>query len=248
MSWPRLLIFLFVLGLLAPLSSVLAETIVIPHQYAWSNNIGWISFASTTVGDGALGGFAWSANKGFIKLNPAQGGVLNDGTGDLSGFAWGEQLGWIDFNNVAINANGKFTGSASSALVGTITFDCNFCDVETDWRPLAVPPVIQPVTVPPGGGGGGGGGGSNVSTPPSFTEPSLLLPEAGVIQDPVKSARAKQIDIIKDGVVNILDFNALIVNWGRTEKGNIADINGDGVVDIFDFNLLMVYWGITYTL
>ncbi|MBI3633291.1 MAG: hypothetical protein HY226_03300 [Candidatus Vogelbacteria bacterium] len=33
------------------------------------------------------------------------------------------------------NSNGKFSGTASGDLVGTITFDCHFCDVETDWRP-----------------------------------------------------------------------------------------------------------------
>lgn len=147
-------------GIVLPIGSVFASTIVSPHKYAWSNNIGYINFANVTVSDSALGGTAWSANKGFIKFNPAQGGVLNDGTGNLSGSAWGEQLGWIDFNNVSINESGKFSGTATGTLVGTITFDCpNYCDVVTDWRP-ATPSVTS--------SNGGGDGGEEV------------LPKAGV--------------------------------------------------------------------
>jgi len=33
-----------------------------------------------------------------------------------------------------------------------------------------------------------------------------------------------------------------MANWGTTIPGNIADFNGDGMVDLFDFNLLMVHW------
>jgi hypothetical protein len=127
----------FFFGLFFPFFSV-AGTIVSPHKYAWSDNAGYINFENVIVGDGALSGYAWSANKGFIKFNPAQGGVFNDGTGNLSGFAWGEGLGWIDFNNVNIGGNGKFSGTATGSLVGTLTFGCpNYCDVETDWRPSA---------------------------------------------------------------------------------------------------------------
>ena len=68
-------------------------------------------------------------------------------------------------------------------------------------------------------GGGGGGGGSYYYSTPTPT-PSV---------SPVISA-------------GILDFNALMVNWGSTTPGNPADFNGDGKVDILDFNWLMIHW------
>ena len=49
-------------------------------------------------------------------------------------------------------------------------------------------------------------------------------------------------DTNKDGKVDILDFNTLMVHWGETVSGNIADCDSDGIVDILDFNLLMVHW------
>lgn len=160
-------LFLFIFGLFLPLYNVSAFTILSTNNYAWSDNVGWINFAPinsvVTVSDSAISGSAWSANKGFINFAPAQGGVFNDGTGNLSGSAWGEQLGYIDFNNVNINGEtGKFSGTATGTLVGTITFDCTFCDVETDWRPAS--------------SATSSGGGSSGSLP---NAPVALLPDAG---------------------------------------------------------------------
>ena len=56
------------------------------------------------------------------------------------------------------------------------------------------------------------------------------------------SAAAQKVDANKDNKIDVLDFNTLMVNWDKTEAGNIADFNGDGKVDIFDFNLLMINW------
>ncbi|MFH1990531.1 MAG: dockerin type I domain-containing protein [Patescibacteria group bacterium] len=58
------------------------------------------------------------------------------------------------------------------------------------------------------------------------------------------SAEAQRVDANKDGKIDILDFNMLMIHWGETGTGNIADFNGDGIVDILDFNLLMVNWTI----
>lgn len=218
----KLTIFLFILGMFLPLSHVFAGTVISPHKYAWSNNFGYINFENVVVNDSALSGYAWSANSGYINFDPSEGGVLNDGTGNLSGSAWGTGLGWIDFNNVSIDPNtGKFSGTAVGTLVGTITFDCtNYCDVETDWRQAATPPGAS------GGGGGGGGGGSPI------------------VQNSANSAQAKLIDIQKDGVINILDFNSLMVSWGGAD--NLANVGSALSSDITAFNNLMVYWGATY--
>ena len=50
--------------------------------YAWSENIGWISFNSTSGGGSDYG----------VQIDPS--------TGDLSGYAWSENIGWISFNRV----------------------------------------------------------------------------------------------------------------------------------------------------
>ncbi|MFA7315115.1 MAG: Ig-like domain-containing protein [Candidatus Magasanikbacteria bacterium] len=124
-------------------------TILPSHFYAWSNNVGFINFKDTVVNDSSLTGYAWSQNNGWIKMNLNNGGVINDGQGNLSGSAWGEGLGWINFSGVSINSSGVFSGTASGDLVGTLTFGCTKCDVQTDWR--ATP---------------SGGGGSNPPPPP----------------------------------------------------------------------------------
>lgn len=131
-----IVISFLVIGFLLPISFVSAGNISSSYKYAWSDQAGYVNFENVTVASSALSGYAWSANAGWINFSPAMGGVLNDGSGDLSGYAWGEGLGWIDFGDVSINpATGRFSGTASGTLIGTLTFDCaNYCDVRTDWR------------------------------------------------------------------------------------------------------------------
>jgi hypothetical protein len=87
--------------------------------WAWSENIGWISFNNTS-GGGAI-------NYG-VNINPE--------TGKLSGYAWSENIGWIKFDPDVTNApepslgpakldknSGKITGWAR-ACAGTINGDC----------------------------------------------------------------------------------------------------------------------------
>lgn len=51
-------------------------------------------------------------------------------------------------------------------------------------------------------------------------------------------------DTNNDGKINILDFVALMANWGKTGIYNVADFNRDGNVSILDFVLLMANWTI----
>ena len=88
--------------------------------------------------------------------------------------------------------------------------------------------AINPPSAPAPSGGGGGGGG----IPPTSTPSPTPI---------VAGATTKTADINKDGKVDILDFNVLLVNWG-TPSNNDADLNGDGKVDIIDFNALIVAW------
>jgi len=174
-------ILIIIVVFFLPSSFVSAGTVLSSYKYAWSNNVGYINFENVVVTDSALSGYAWSANYGWIKFNPAQGGVLNDGAGNLSGSAWGANLGWIDFSNVSIHGStGKFSGTATGELVGTITFDCpNYCDVRTDWQQTETPPVS------PGGGGGVGNSVETISIPLQTSiknSPLIILPEqSGVL-------------------------------------------------------------------
>lgn len=117
-------------------------------------------------------------------------------------------------------------GYSQNTSANTITFS-----ISSAQTPYAVfgessaPSAPAEETTSPSSGGGGGGA---VSTPPVTPIP---LSEA-----------AKKMDTNQDGKIDILDFNSLMVNWGREETGNIADFDGNGKVDIFDFNLLMIYW------
>ena len=63
-------------------------------------------------------------------------------------------------------------------------------------------------------------------------------------------------DISDNKVVDVFDFNLMMVNWDKRvgdaklkicSDRSIADINCDGKVDVFDFNLLMVKWNTKIT-
>ena len=127
-------------------------------KYAWSDKAGWINFnpngGNVVITGTQLTGYIWSQNYGWINLSPTKGGVLlNSGNGLLSGYAWGQNVGWINFDGVAISCYGRFTGSATGDIVGTITFgtdkansdDQTRSNVRTDWTPSDV----CGITVPP---------------------------------------------------------------------------------------------------
>lgn len=144
---------------------------------AWSDQEGFFNFGcdncDATVDTTSVTGYGWSANFGWINLNPDQGGVKNDGNGNLSGTAWSSSKGWMDFSAVKINtSSGLFTGEAVGANGNTaiLNFDCLDCSVTTTWRPPAASTTVAKST-----------GGSLpppsllvVPTPP--TQPSEITP------------------------------------------------------------------------
>jgi len=117
--------------------------------------------------------------------------------------------------------------TTSATLTGTgATVVLRLEVLTTDTCPVVSP--TPPVTPPSGGGGG-------------------ILPIAPPIASVVPVTPAvKPGDLNGDNNVNILDFNALMANWGSTDCASPSNISGDCNVGIFDFNLLMVYWGTTY--
>lgn len=136
-------------------------TIDATYKYAWSQNIGWINFGTTGgnvhVTSTGLTGYAWSDNYGWINLSPAQSGVTNTANGNLSGSAWGEGVGYIDFNNVSIDSDGVFHGTATGPVTGTINFEpAGSIRVVTDWRHTDTSGGGTSPTITPGGSGGSG--------------------------------------------------------------------------------------------
>lgn len=133
-------VFSVVLSLNSPTALASSTGTIDPNlKYAWGDEIGWVNFNPTNggveVSDVGLLGYIWDQDYGWINLSPTNSGVKNDGLGNLSGYAWGQSIGWIDFSGVSINSTtGRFTGSATTASLGTITFDCTNCGVITTWR------------------------------------------------------------------------------------------------------------------
>ena len=176
------------LVLLLPAIAMASETdgtIDTTNKYAWGENTGWVNFRAQDgnihVTDSAVTGYAWDANYGWINFAPDQSGVMNDGAGNLSGFAWSAGGGWIDFSSVTINSSGQFTGIASGSVYGRLTFDCDNCNVTTDWWPASARSSDSgSASVPVGNGApiglGGGGGGA---TPPNTPPPASINPPAG---------------------------------------------------------------------
>lgn len=213
-------------------------------QYAWGENIGWLNFkpasGSASVTDVKLSGYAWNDIVGWINLSPsASVYVANDGEGDLSGYAWSSTLGWIDFDGVSIGSDGVFTGYASvESDSSQISFNCTNTSscasasfrVETDWRPASLRIASEE-------GGGGGGGGGTPASAPTATPANTQDGNSGDIQD-----------IIKDGIVDVIDFNQLMIDWNSGQCGIASDLNGDCSVNILDFNSLLILWGTVYTL
>lgn len=84
--------------------------------------------------------------------------------------------------------------------------------------------------------------------------PEVIIPEVieeVVVVDPIVDdqtlewfdSEIKKADVFSDGIVDLLDFNMMMVEWEKEGISNKADINQDGIVDVLDFNLLMKYWG-----
>ncbi|OGI62226.1 hypothetical protein A2645_01335 [Candidatus Nomurabacteria bacterium RIFCSPHIGHO2_01_FULL_39_9] len=86
----------------------------------------------------------------------------------------------------------------------------------------------------------GYGGAAIIFAPPTQTIPQNTEPNLQT--ENILSEKAEKIDVNKDNKINIIDFNKLMVDWGKSGINTSADFNSDGAVDVFDFNLLMVNW------
>ena len=77
---------------------------------------------------GALSGYAWGANAGWINFNPDHGGVTISEAGEFSGYAWGENIGWIKFNGIATDNTAYQVATAGPLAVTLAFFDARQVD------------------------------------------------------------------------------------------------------------------------
>ncbi|MEK7562291.1 MAG: carboxypeptidase-like regulatory domain-containing protein [Patescibacteria group bacterium] len=226
----KLAIILYLLFLLIPGNFVFASTSDgTVSGYAWSDKIGWINFGATNgnahITDTVVTGYAWNENTGRILLNPTNSGVLNTKGGQLSGYAWSEGTGWINFGGVIINCDGRFVGHATGDNISDINFNCDNCNIITDWRPSSGCG---------GSGGGGGGGGGELIHPPPRPPYGVLINNSDKYinnRDVILSLDGG-IDAAKMAVSNQPDFyGAVIENYKKTKTWTIE--NGDGAKTVY---------------
>ncbi len=99
--------------------------------FAWSENIGWISFNSADCdGTGGGGDDGWTDATNFAcpvgdPIDNSWGVTVDRNTLALSGYAWSENVGWICFgSSCSLSASynegtGKFSGNAQIVSMGT---------------------------------------------------------------------------------------------------------------------------------
>lgn len=225
----------------------------------------------TIDSSGAVSGYAWGNELGWINMNVtgSEGVKFDENTGVASGMAWSSVGGWINFgittttgvSRVTIDSNGNWNGYAWAGGQGGgwIKFECPGADtcVNTDWRISSLRPT-------PGSGGGGGGIVQDIGLLNNLnnTQQNTILDtqynsQTGPQDQRSDYSNSYRSDIDDKGVVDVFDFNLLMVNWNKNQAvnktlakpdrckvANIADVNCDGVVGILDFNLVMVNWGL----
>jgi len=127
-----------------------------------------------------------TANYGWINLSPGGdfGSVTNDGEGTLGGHAWSALLGPISFTGVTISDAGVFGGTSNGvgSTAGRLSFDCDDCDVRTDWRPESVRDGQDSAPTPSGRSSSGGGGGGWVQQLFNFILPDSQNNSEEVLQ------------------------------------------------------------------
>lgn len=122
-----------------------AEGSVALSGFAWSENIGWISFSAGNDHDDKVSG---------TQPSPSSYGVRVDSTGALSGYAWSDNIGWIKFGGLSSFPNATLGGNAiledglrlkgwARACAGTKSGNCSSMASRTDgwdgWISLAGP-------------------------------------------------------------------------------------------------------------
>ncbi len=78
---------------------------------------------------------------------------------------------------------------------------------------------------------------------PKMIAGTVFCPKSSPTPSP--TATSVVADLNADGKVNLLDFNLLLRDFGKTGSSGFikADITNDGIVNLFDFNVLLQHFG-----
>lgn len=147
---------------------------------------------------------------------------------------------------VAIVTTGKYSTQIASSYAGSLLsykVDGSLVIQKTAANPATKASDKIDLTVgsaPVVVSSGGGGSASATVSPSSSASPSAT-PSA--TPTPL-TAEQQKVDTNNDAKIDVLDFNALMVDWGQAGANLSTDFNSDGTVDIFDFNMLMINWSV----
>ena len=90
--------------------------------------IGLTIVKAQTTGTNTLNGWAWSSNIGWISFNSADNGagggpysVSVDSSGNFSGYAWSPNIGWVSFNSSDLSGCSGAFGAHVSTTTGSVT-------------------------------------------------------------------------------------------------------------------------------
>ena len=207
-----------VVGIVLILPAVALAVPAMPHQF-----YGTVVFSNGSAPDGLL-----------VEAKKVDGESIQSTVTKNGKYGYDPTFKVEDNNSVLAGKTIEFYVDGIKANETAVFVNGNSSQVNLT-IPVSLPTTPTPSSTPTTGGdgggstsGGGGGGGGGVTTPSTPTSPL--------------SAAAQKVDANKDNKIDVLDFNTLMVNWGKTTANNVADFNGDGKVDIFDFNLLMINW------
>jgi len=91
----KFIISVFILASVFFVYSHQAQAVGNTQGWAWSENIGWISFNCNNAIQGKEGGTCYDE---ITNPNGIDYGVnINENTGEFTGYAWSENIGWINF-------------------------------------------------------------------------------------------------------------------------------------------------------
>jgi len=105
-----------------PTKRSLFVVLVIVGVFLWIVCSGKLSVAHAQ--SSALSGYAWSSNIGWISFNgPGYAVALDPNSGALSGYAWSSSIGWIKFGGLATSSMPASAGTtATNATVSLSTY------------------------------------------------------------------------------------------------------------------------------
>jgi hypothetical protein len=180
-------------------------------------------------------------------------GQVNPTSGTSAGIGYASQVGGNSISQTVIG--GLYTSRGGAYFTPSII---DVCPNIPDAQPVVPSGMIidaSGLCVTPSSGGGGtsssGGGGGAPGVTGSST--AVVGTWRYIVSVTPKSFAPYRADPFADGHIDILDFNIMMVNWGKKKGVELTgicsdkpstDINCDGRVDILDFNLLMIYWGV----